>query len=113
MRDNLLHHAWLLLLDCSLRSLSILSCRRSIDLSKLLIMLFKLLSVDLLLQFLGLFFLHNCAVLRNLLNVELVLSLELVGSASYTEQNSKENDGEEPASDGVPGESVRLNNAEG
>ena len=76
-------------------------------------MLFKLLCVDLLLQFLGLFLLHNGTVLRNLLNVKLVLSLELVGRSSYTEQSSKENDGEEPASDGVPGESVRGNDAEG
>ena len=75
----------------------------SFDLGKSLVVLKHLLRMDFLLDLLGICLLLNGTVLRNLLNVELMLSLELVSFATNTEQNAKEDDGEEKASDGVIG----------
>lgn len=41
-----------------------------------------------------------------------MLSLQLVGIAALTEQTAKEDDGEAPAADWVPGEDVWFDNAE-
>ena len=76
-------------------------------------MLLKLLCVDLFLEQFGLFLLHNGTVLSNLLNIELMLSLELVSRASSAEETAKEEDGEEPASNGVPGECIGAHDTEG
>ena len=109
---NLLEEAW----SGSGRSL----CRAiffggssSVDFGELLVVLLKLFCVDLLLELLGLFLLHNSTVLSNLLNIELMLSLQLVSRASSTEETTKEEDGEEPASNGVPGECVSRHDTEG
>lgn len=85
----------------------------SVDFGELLVVLLKLSCVDLLLERLGLFLLHNSTVLSNLLNIELMLSLQLVSRASSTEETTEEDDGEEPASNGVPGECVSRHDTEG
>ena len=76
------------------------------DLGELLVMLLDLPGVDLLLELLGLGFLLEGAILRDFLHVELMLSLELVGIAALAEKTAKEDDGEGPAANGVPGEDV-------
>ena len=83
VRDNLLEETWSGSrgLSCSASS-GLLS---SVDFGELLVVLLKLLCVDLLLERLGLSLLHNGTVLSNLLNIELMLSLELVRRASSAE----------------------------
>ena len=110
--DNLLEHTWCGSGSSVCRAI-FLGLSSSVDLGELLLVLLKLLCVDLLLEGLGLFLLHNSTVLSNLLNIELMLSLELVRLASSTEETTEEEDGEEPASNGVPGECVCIHDAEG
>ena len=86
------------------------SCR---DLSKFAVVLLNLSGVDLLLNFLGLNFLLKGTIFGNLFEVELMLSLELVGPAALGKQNAKEDDGEAPAADRVPSKDVRLDDTEG
>lgn len=110
--DNLLEHTWSGSGRCSCRA-SCFDLSSSVDFGEPLVVLLKLLCVDLLLELLGLFLLHDSTVLSNLLNIELVLSLELVSRASSTEEATKEDDGEEPASNGVIGECISINDTEG
>ena len=41
-----------------------------------------------------------------------MLSLELVGTAALAKKTAKEDDGEGPTANGVPGEDVCIDNAE-
>ena len=82
------------------------------NLSKLLVVRSELLSVNFLLLGLGFLLLGLGAPLSDLLNVELVLSLQLVGFAAGAQETSEEEDGEEEAADGVPGESVRSDDSQ-
>ena len=83
------------------------------DLFKLRVVHFKLLFMNLLLDGLCLLLLSLSTSLSDLLKVELVLSLEFVGGAARAQKASQEGEREEEAANGVPGESVRGDDAEG
>jgi hypothetical protein len=79
----------------------------------LLLLLSKLLLVGRLLLPLGIGFFIQAVLFSDLLLVELMLALDGVGVLAGGKDASKEEDGEDEAAEGVPNESVGVDNAEG